>query len=742
MLWPLSEEEIQSLNRLLNQYFDQDVIRLIERAVRRARQKNKAFVGFEDLVLELQEDLELWERPWPQEVGLPREAVLRWAQAQDRVRWETPSARLQTPVPSRRLARVLEEVAARAANRGGRAGFAEIVQEYLRNNVLVEELYQERVLIPFAPPDPEWEAWLAELRAVRTISHDPPEDLSGLLEHLGVKPLAHQAVGREEELHDLSQALEATSVLLVGPARVGKTFLVEELARRLWRGQRRRIARVVTYRLEAGAGIVGVFEARVKALFDFAIRHNVILFIDEFDAVIGTGVALGRPQGFATYLLEGIDRGLRVIASLTPQGFEILKIHQQGNALLGRFAIRHVREIPREELPRAFRAALPRNDLDDVIIRDVLELGDRFLRWQPQPAKGIRWLKIAAQRLSRGASLTREALADVVARELNVPYHIVRAALDRRRLVEPDRLKELLRQEVVGQDEAIEIIVETVAFHCDPIGDAVLRSERSPFRPRAVFLFFGPPGTGKTLTAKLLAESLFGKDALIKFSMTTYRGPDGRIRLLGSPFGRRGELATKVGEKPCCVLLFDEFDKAPEQFDLFLPILYDGEVTGQGEIVYFSDAIIVLTTNLEPREPITITPECRRDQLLSLRRAFPSLPEPLLDRIDCVVEFKPLTMEHLEEIVARQIARMNDRVLQPSFGIRCSLDEAAKRRLAERAYHEGTGAREVERVIMDNVLAKIADFRARNPRFQGTVRVIYEDDEFQLIPQEGEVCPS
>lgn len=728
--WPWSDEGIQRINSCLRRSFDSEVLDLINRAVARAMQKKKAFVGVEDLVLSLTEEEKM---NWPADAP-PLEVVLEYAREQENLRWNVS---LEKPVPSWRLGKVLQELGEKAEREGRKVTYQELFMFVLRDSPVWEEWQHRGVRSPFAPPDLEWEEWLRELRSVQTIAGQSSEDLSSIVEHLGIRPAKHPALGREQELEELRSALNASSVLVVGPSRVGKTFLIEELARRLWRKERRRVARIALYRLEAGSGIVGVFEKRIEAIFGFALKHNVILFLDEFEAALGTGVAWGRPQGFATYLLQEIDRGVRLIASLTEENYNHLRTHRQAKALLGRFTVFRLKEVKREDLPLIFKSAIRGHPIDDSAISAVLELGDRFLRWQPQPAKGLRWLALAAERLPPGAPVSKEAVVQAVGRELNVPYYIVKNTLDKKGLVDKERLKKLLTRNVQGQDSAIKTVVDAIDLYCSPVGEQVVR-EQNPFRPRVTFLFVGPPGTGKTLLAKTLAEHVFGKDALIQFDMGNIRGMDGRRRLLGdlpNAGSYRGELAMQLEEKPCSVVLFDEFHHAPEHFELLLPILHEGRVTtNQGEIVYFSDAIIILTANIKRKSIIEVSAEVNTAEINNIKEAYAHvLPLPLLDRIDRVVEFKELTLDDLESLIEHKIARLNERILR-FFGIECIIDQSARHALAQ-LVSQGVGAREVDRVLEEHVVKGINDLLSREAEFRGTVWVTFVKGGFQFIPQ-------
>jgi len=795
--WPLSNTEVRDLNNHIQNRFQRELVDLLAELKRELAHQGKKFIGLEDLILFLQR----------KGVGLSPD-LIQWATRQRALDWNVP--RINGPIPTRRLFEFLESLA------------QEVPQD---NRVSLDDLVRAlqafgetlpRSPVPLIPVDPEWNEWLNELRQVQVIQGQT-ENLSRLLEHLGLRRLEHPLVGRDEELTKLERLLEDGSVLIVGPSGVGKTFLVRALASRLWRQRKVRVARVAAYRLEAGSGIVGVFERRVEAICQFARKHKVILFIDEFDTVIGTGVAMGRPQSLADYLLQEMDQGLRLIACLTDEGLKQLERHRQAKPLLRRFSLLRLEPVTPQESLRAFinaigdrpveaerwgqcswqkigpclrdtidlgqlrerlweafqifpsdRAMLQRSKDDEWVIIDdediyilkrersengeellavywspisaLLKLGKKLLPWLPQPAKGLRWIKLAKQSCeAEGRSLTTATLAEVIAEDLGVPYYIVHAILSNKRPVNPDELRRLLERHVVGQDEALAQVVKGVDVLLSPAVQEQ-RRKRTPYRPLGVLLFHGPSGVGKTLTAKLLAEHLFGPGSLLLIDMTVHRSLSGYYKLLGNPAtGDRGELTVALGRKPCCVILFDEFEKAPELLHIFLPILYEGRIVSElGEEVYFSNALIILATNAEIRTkstPIGFVPTPQPGPDPS---EYPFMPY-LMGRIDYVIPFRPLTAEDLKEIVRRRMESFNKEQGRLRYGLTVALTPRAIERLVQIAKARdkasgGSGAREIDRAWEEHVLHQIDVFREQNPNFRGQLIIDFQGESFRVSP--------
>src|SRR5881409_3555803 len=251
------------------------------------------------------------------------------------------------------------------------------------------------------------------------------------------------------------------------------------------------------------------------------------------------------------------------------------------------------------------------------------------------------------------------------------------------------RMEERLARRVVGQDDAIRAVSNAVRRARSGLSD--------PDRPIGSFLFLGPTGVGKTELARALAEFLFDDErAMIRIDMSEYMEKHTVARLIGAPPGyvgyeEGGQLTEAVRRRPYSVVLLDEIEKAhAEVFDVLLQILDDGRLTdGQGRTVDFRDTVIIMTSNIRSA-----------DQLRDVFR-----PE-FLNRIDEVVEFKPLTREQLAEIVDLQLARLRARLAER--GLSLELTDAAKEAIAEEGWDPTYGARPLKRALqrmVENALA-------------------------------------
>jgi ATP-dependent Clp protease ATP-binding subunit ClpB len=266
----------------------------------------------------------------------------------------------------------------------------------------------------------------------------------------------------------------------------------------------------------------------------------------------------------------------------------------------------------------------------------------------------------------------------------------------------------------VGQDEAVEAIANALRRARTGLQD--------PNRPIGSFIFLGPTGVGKTELARALAEFMFDDEhALVRLDMSEYQERHTVARLIGAPPGyigydEGGQLTEAVRRRPYTVILLDEIEKASaEVFDVLLQVLDDGRLTdGQGRTVDFRNTVLIMTSNVRSVD--------------ALRDVF--RPE-FLNRIDEVIEFRPLTKEQIGEIVELQLARLRDRLAERR--IELELTDAAKEALADAGWDPAYGARPLKRALQRLVENPLA-LRLLEGEFADgdTVRVDAEDGEIRF----------
>ncbi len=298
-------------------------------------------------------------------------------------------------------------------------------------------------------------------------------------------------------------------------------------------------------------------------------------------------------------------------------------------------------------------------------------------------------------------SVTEDEIAKIISRWTGIPVA---------KLTESERnktlhLDQVLHERVVGQDEAVELVTESIIRSKAGIKD--------PSKPIGSFLFLGPTGVGKTELAKALAESLFDNEQnIVRIDMSEYMEKHSVARLIGAPPGyvgyeEGGQLTEAVRRKPYSVVLFDEIEKAhPDVFNILLQVLDDGRITdSKGKTVDFKNTILIMTSNIGSTYLLegiddqgNIKQEAQDMVMADLRNHF--RPE-FLNRLDETIMFKPLTKDNITRIIDLQIKDLNRRLADKE--LRVELTPAAKEYAADNGYEPMYGARPLKRYLQKTV---------------------------------------
>ena len=567
-----------------------------------------------------------------------------------------------------------------------------------------------------------------------------PSELSGICEDLTSLAEAGKlpaVIGREDEIKQVMEVLlipeGPANPLLVGEAGVGKTAIVEGLAQRLVsetdelpaRLKGSRILRLRMNSLVAGTMYRGTFELKIESLIRFLREHHkVVLFIDEIHQIVGAGSAIGAPASADEIMLAPLSRGeIRLIGATTPSRYR--EAIRDDTALDRRFSVITVNEPSLKVTEKVLLSVKERLEgktgvqIGEDVIPKALEIAPRYERGHKLPDKAKQWLThTVAQAETEGRrKITSQDLVRIVAKRTKIPEYIIWHDPIRR----INRMEATLKQRIIGQDTVIQALARRIR-------SKLVLPQNNPTAPNGVFLFLGPTGVGKTETAKALAEFLFGDESqMIRLDMSEYKELNALSRLIGQARGivgakRGGILTERIRDNPYTVLLLDEFEKAHvDVLNLFLQIFDEGWVTdGLGRMVYFSDAVIIMTSNLgsdvlqehgpvgfpvgtngqEASEPR----EMHKRILTSVKRQWPS---EFLNRIDAILVFDPLTEEAVKEIARLQLKSLNTALAQ--HGKKLLVDEIVLELLVKQGYSPEFGARELKRVLADMVEDELAE---------------------------------
>ncbi|MFK8200403.1 AAA family ATPase [Leuconostoc mesenteroides] len=473
--------------------------------------------------------------------------------------------------------------------------------------------------------------------------------------------------------------------LLVGLPGVGKTAIVEDLARQLLstsvsslKGKHLvQISLANLMKSSDGESFAHKFQAIIDELI--ANKDTVIAFIDEIHQIVGTGAeTLGSSLDAGNIIKPALSRDdLQIIGATTTKEFH--EYVARDGALMRRFDLIEVPELSFDQTKRVLsKVALQLNNSIEVpeTVQDrIMALSQRYITDRYFPEKAIMLLDgaLSVARLDNHPTLSNQDVATIIHDDYHVPKYVVNQTTDERLL----NLLPRFKSQVIGQDTALEKVAMKLTNREAGLADTS--------KPES-FLFMGPTGVGKTETAKQLALNLFGNaQNFIRFDMSEFK-------FAGTSLERfKDQLTTRVRHTPYAVLLLDEIEKAdPEVMDLLLQVLDDGRLSDEyGRVINFKDLIVVMTTN--SGATAVMNRDAKSDAVKEDKKRQANFEEQLeialqsdgyrpefIARIGAIIVFDVLRMADMVRIVELKLSRLNQKAQGSGFNIVFDTQEVAR----------------------------------------------------------------
>ena len=554
-------------------------------------------------------------------------------------------------------------------------------------------------------------------------------------------------IGRNFEIERCIQILSRrrkNNPILVGDPGVGKTAIAEGLARKIVRNEAPKvISKATVFALDMGSLLAGTryrgdFEERLKQVMTELEQHSdAILFIDEIHTLVGAGATSGGAMDASNLLKPALQKGnLRCMGSTTYK--EYRQHFEKDRALARRFQKIDVNEPSPDDAIKILGGLKTYFEKHHAIrftneaIKAAVDLSVKYINDRKLPDKAIDVIDEAgaAQALfpenKKKKTIGIKEIENIVANIARIPPKTI-SKDDASLLMD---LEKSLKRVVFGQDSAINALSSAIK-----LSRAGLRDHGKPI---GNYLFSGPTGVGKTEVARQLADNL--EVELLRFDMSEYMEKHAVSRLIGAPpgyvgFDQGGLLTDGVDQKPYCVLLLDEIEKAhPDVYNILLQVMDHGKLTDHnGKSVNFQNVVIIMTTNAgameQAKEAIGFTRSEREGEDTSaIERLFS--PE-FRNRLDATIKFNPLPKSVILQVVDKFILQLEAQLLDRNVSI--ELSRKAAEWLAEKGYDPKMGARPLSRLIQEEIKKPLADDLLFGKLSKGgMVKVLIKENKIDL----------
>ena len=539
-----------------------------------------------------------------------------------------------------------------------------------------------------------------------------------------VDPLIHQI---KDIIHKQSD-----NVIICGPIGSGKSSVIYQAIKHALVNEKQnaRYYRMHARGIKGKAKYIGEKEKNIETLIKKLSQNAGMLWIDEIIEMFEGEPDTSTPAILRKFLKRG---QLKIIAELTKS--ELLFIQDFLPSFLSYFQIIYIEEMGDERLDKVLDKLqeTSKEEFGIAIDTDALFLSKRLLkRFSPYevfPGKLLRFFTacLSAAQMQKQTLIDRDLIINSFCKQTGIAELFIRDEIQ----LNDQEVRDFFQSRIIGQEHVIERLINIIRIFKTGLNN--------PNKPISTFLFAGPTGVGKTASAKTLAEFFFGQNEehppLIRIDMSEFQIPGDLRKLLGSE-NDSGRLIKEVKNKPFCVLLFDEIEKAHSSiFDNLMNLLDEGVLKdNRGRTIHFKNTIIIMTSNIGAQSISSIGFQETDSSFVKYQSAMRAFFRPeFLNRIDEVLTFDSLNPEQIKKITAIELRHLKERSGLKNKNIQLEYDEALITHLSSVGFNEKLGARPLQRAIEHQLVRSISSYLVEHPGLsECTLHVSFENKKIQI----------